>query len=95
MNLRGITIHDDVQDSLTGDHPVCRIVDVPIRANHRNAKVAYSISVGYRARIGQNHKRYICARDQPGLSSKCDKEQGILGSQLLRTAIQLLDLLNE
>ena len=63
MNLGRVAVDDYVEDSLTGNHPVGRVVDVPVRADYGNAKVAHSIGVGYRSGIGQYDKWNISAYD--------------------------------
>src|ERR1700731_11275 len=95
MNLRQVAVHNHIKDFLTSDHLIGRVLDVPIRADHSNSKVAHSISVRHGTGIRQNHKRNIRAGDQPGLSCKRDKEQGISDSQLFRTAVQFLNLFDE
>src|ERR1700736_982049 len=95
MNLRGVAIDDHIQNPLAGDHVVSRIIDVPLGTDHRNAKVADSIGVGYGTRIRQDDKWNIGPGHQPGLPGKRRKIQGVLSCQLLRTAVQFLDLLDK
>src|SRR3974377_2378549 len=62
LELRLITVHNHVENFLTCDHAVCRIVDISISADHRYAKVANSVTVSDRAWIRQYHERNVRTR---------------------------------
>src|SRR5271157_439651 len=95
LDLRLITVHNHVKNFLTCDEAVCRIVDISIGADHRDAKVANSVSVSDCAWIRQYNERNVRTRNRTGFPGERNEEQRISGRQLFRTAIQLLDLLNK
>src|SRR5215471_5869525 len=95
LDLRLITVHNHVENLLTPDEAIGCVIDISVRADNRYTKVAHSVGVGYRARIGQDYKWNVRARDQTGLPRERDEEQRISCLKLSRPAIQLFDLPNE
>jgi hypothetical protein len=51
MNLRSIAIDNHVENPLTGDDVISRIVNVSIGADDRYAKVSNPVGICYRSRI--------------------------------------------
>ena len=51
LDLRSITIENHVENLLTGNDAISRVVDVSVGADNRDAKVSDAVGISHRTRI--------------------------------------------